>query len=656
MQRLRLWWQVYSGQDAAPLTPEAPAWLVSLVVHVAVLLLLAASTFYLSADPEQDLILAAADFHELPDAYQFSDEMTVDVGALGHTNVAQTLAAAPLESEMPTAATEVQDLSDVGNELVITEYEPITAGPNVDVDHRIRGIATIGETGAMGAVDRITHEILLSLEQRPTLVVWLFDQSGSLRPQRGAIANRFDRIYEELGVFEAAENPAFTRHKDTPVLSAIVAFGANVHFLTKKPTADVDVVKQAVRSVQDDATGAENVFQAVRAAADRHRAYHARDGRNVMIVVFTDEAGDDVANLERTIDLCRRQQMPVYVVGAPAPFGRQDVYFKWVDPDPNFDQSPQWLPVHQGPESLLPERLQLRFAGLDNLDDPIDSGFGPYGLTRLCYETGGLYFAVHPNRARGGRITPYNTPAMTTYLAEFFDPALMRPYRPDYVPVAEYQKLLTTNRARSALVQASQVSWTTPMEDVRLVFPVRSEADFAAALTLAQREAARVEPKVQQIYEILRQGESDRPQLIEPRWQAGFDLAMGRILAVKVRTEGYNAMLAKAKQGLQFENDQSDTWMLRASDTIETGSTLARQAEQAREYLTRVTEEHANTPWAYLASRELETPLGWSWRERYTGVRPPPGQVARNNAPANPRDDRPRQAPPRKRRRDPPAL
>ena len=28
----------------------------------------------------------------------------------------------------------------------------------------------------LGAVDRITHEILLSLDERPTLVVWLFDR------------------------------------------------------------------------------------------------------------------------------------------------------------------------------------------------------------------------------------------------------------------------------------------------------------------------------------------------------------------------------------------------------------------------------------------------------------------------------------------------
>jgi hypothetical protein len=33
-------------------------------------------------------------------------------------------------------------------------------------------------------------------------------------------------------------------------------------------------------------------------------------------------------------------------------------------------------------------------------------------------------------------------------------------------------------------------------------------------------------------------------------------------------------------------------------------------------YLNRVIKEHPGTPWAYLAHRELTTPLGWKWTER----------------------------------------
>ena len=109
-----------------------------------------------------------------------------------------------------------------------------------------------------------------------------------------------------------------------------------------------------------------------------------------MIVVFTDEAGDDVEALDATVDLCRKYEMPVYVIGVPAPFGRETAYIKWIDPDPNFDQTPQKAPVHQGPESLMPERIMLLFGGKKENEEQMDSGFGPFGLSRLAYETGGL--------------------------------------------------------------------------------------------------------------------------------------------------------------------------------------------------------------------------------------------------------------------------
>ena len=63
---------------------------------------------------------------------------------------------------------------------------------------------------------------------------------------------------------------------------------------------------------------------------------------------------------------------------------------------------PQDLPASPG-TTLLLAALYISsgfVAGgvLDENIDPIDSGFGPFALTRLCYETGGIYFAVHPNR------------------------------------------------------------------------------------------------------------------------------------------------------------------------------------------------------------------------------------------------------------------
>jgi hypothetical protein len=344
--------------------------------------------------------------------------------------------------------------------------------------------------------------------------------------------------------------------------------------------------------------------------------------------------------------------MPVYVIGVPAPFGREFAFVKWVDPDPNFDQSPQWPKVHQGPESLLPERIKLLFSGREELEEQIDSGFGPYGLCRLTSETGGLYFTVHPNRETGKRIRPWETAAMTSHFSAFFDPRIMRTYRPNYLPVDEYYKFVKSNAACAALVEAAQLSATTPMENVRLRFPRIDDAQFARDLSNAQRTAAKLEPRTNALVSILRQGERDRSKLTTPRWEAGFDLAIGRALAVNVRTEGYNAMLAAAKQGLKFKDPQNDTWELRPSDSVTVNSALAKDAEDAKMYLERVVKVHPGTPWAMEAEIELREPFGWEWHEAFTDIA---GRIARAEANRNqPRPDRPE--PPPKPRRDPPAL
>src|SRR5690606_22675547 len=107
-----------------------------------------------------------------------------------------------------------------------------------------------------------------------------------------------------------------------------------------------------------------------------------------------------------------------------------------------------------------------------------------------------------------------------------------------------------------------RASALTPMENPRYRFVKSSEAEFANALSEAQKDAAKLEPKINQLYEHLAQGEADRAKETSLRWQAGYDLAMGRVLAVKVRTEAYNAMLAQAKTGLKFKNEKNNTWVL----------------------------------------------------------------------------------------------
>jgi len=138
-----------------------------------------------------------------------------------------------------------------------------------------------------------------------------------------------------------------------------------------------------------------------------------------------------------------------------------------------------------------------------------------------------------------------------------------------------------------------------------------------------------LQPKLSRLYSILKQGELDREKEASPRWQAGYDLAIGRVVAASLRAKSYNELLALAKTKLEFKKEKSNTWVLKPSDDLSTtGSQNEKLAAKARGYLERIVDEHPETPWALLAKRELKTPLGWAWRESYTA---PPKPRERNN-------------------------
>jgi hypothetical protein len=629
-----------SWLESVPIERDGVSWAVSLVVHLSLLVLLAVIWQHLPDRPSVAMLSSADAIHDPPDLHEVdystaetdSDEVGGD--SLGGTGVA--LAQAPTLADISRVDARNMAATEVATADLPVMVELSTA-PNLNDKLIVKGDAGVGTTGAEGAVDRITQEILLSLEQRPTLVVWLMDQSESLRPQRGTIEKRLDRIYEELGVIESRGQASFKKHGAHPLLTSVVAFGQQVSFPTKEPTDELDTIKKAIREIQTDDTGLELTFTAVSEAARKYQKFRsASPRRNVMLIVVTDEAGNDENQLEQAVDLCRRYQMPVYVIGVPAPFGQRQAYVHYIDPDPQY--APQDIAVDQGPESAMPENVQLGFSIRDwDKHAALDSGFGPYGLTRLCYQTGGVYFAVHPNRPTGeGRVK--ETAAMATRISYFFDPAIMRNYLPDYVAPRQYEQLLKENRARAALVEAARMSMVDPMDKPRLFFPKRSEAELKQELDVAQRTAAIVEPRLEQLYTILKAGEKDRAKLTGTRWQAGYDLAMGRVLAVKVRTVSYNTMLAKAKNGMKFEKENSDTWVLEPAEEVTASSALEKLSQQAHEYLTRVHDQHPGTPWAYLANLELSQPLGWKWSERHTGVNDPARMPGGGGGGGNPRD------------------
>jgi hypothetical protein len=611
-------WQEYTGEEDTPFDGDSPAWLISLLIHVVVLLSLALVALRepTRSAPAITIIQpqeAVEEVLQAPREMVVADEQESESGAESEEStmeVAQALA--PTLSEQSVIP--VEDELDVSSEITLEPLDVIPTADTIDETFVVKGAVGAGATGATGAVDRLTGEIAASLDRHPTVVCWVFDQSVSLAGQRKQIAARLGKVFEELGVNRSAAHRPDLKNM-------VVSFGKNVKLVTKA-TDDAESVVKAIESIPVDESGVEMTFTAIRGAAQEASIFRRAPRRNVMIVVFTDEVGNDQNEADKTAAFCRALGIPVYVVGVPAPFGTKDVRFKFVEFDAKYDQDVQWAVVEQGPETLYPELVHVRSGNL--ADEAIDSGFGPFSLSKLCAATGGIYFAVHANRGARGKVSREDTAAMSSQLRYFFDPDVMRNYQPDYLSAATIDKMLAENRAKKVLVEAARSVEVSPMQSPTMTFPRKDDGALSLLLSDAQKTAAQVQPRIDALAELLKSGLADRDAIKEKRWQAGYDLSLGRVLALKVRTDAYNTMLAQAKSGMKFKDPKNDTWVLEESDDVsKAGSQTEKVSQQATMLLNRVLQDHPGTPWALLAAEELRRPMGYKWVEKHTGVNAP---------------------------------
>ncbi|HEX3997424.1 MAG TPA: hypothetical protein VHX65_02625 [Pirellulales bacterium] len=442
---------------------------------------------------------------------------------------------------------------------------------------------------------RIAGEIAEALKLRKTLVVWIIDKTNMSADVRNWAVGRISRITAE------ATKLASESGKAAPLAMAIVAYGSNVNFLNNEPI-DPAQAESLAGALPSESEAFPQTFAAVDEAADKFLPYRSQ-GYEMMFVVVANSTGKDWARLDAAIPKLRRKAVPVFGIGNAVPFYRQ-----W-----------HAEPLGGGP----PANLILASGGLESIDmalpegqgdsDLNDSGYGPWGLERLCRQTQGAYLRFRNGSTSAG----WALEGDGTISQE-----MRHRYAPDYVSPQEYQSLLSSNRAYQALHNAAQlpraeqvVAYLTS----RFTRPTEKqggEAALSKKVSQAQMKAAEKSPEVDRIYEALVGGQADRAKITSPRWQAEFDLAMGRILAAKARIDGYNAQLAVIKQGKAFKDPKEhDTWVLHPSDSISAGSALDKMAKQSQMYLNRVINEHPGTPWAEMARRELEMLPGWAWTE-----------------------------------------
>lgn len=569
---------------------NAPAWAVSAIVHTLVLLVFAgiARTALVEKPPVEEITSVI----DPPQIDQYKFENATELTEIGNGGTANIVSPSATASPSTGAEPQQQFRERLDQEFAVKSApasDQIVEADQLDLTDAFVATGTTEHTGGVeGAIDLLTNEIAASLRENETTVIWLFDGSLSLRSRRDSIASRFENIYaqlDKLGVLGKGR-----------LLTVAATYADKWKLLTNEPTEDVAPVVKAIRNIPDPETPLENVVTALDTVANRFMAQRTKQRRNLMAIIVTDERGDDFQNLESVINRLKRYGVKVYCIGNAAPLGQEHEYVNWTYDDGYTEP----VAVDRGPESAVPELLALPYWGRG--PQSLSSGYGPYGLTRLTSETGGL-FLLAEEQSRG------------------YPPSVMRNYAPDYRPMAVVEASMRKNLAKQALVRAATLSQQPDRQDVipmpQRAFPAKNDTELRTAITEAQKPMAIVDYHLQELATILEQGMRDRDKLDTPRWKAVFDLAVGRVAALRARAYGYNTVLAEMKVSPKpFEKKNSNQWALQPSDEILGGPAVKKIAETAKESLTRVIDEHPNTPWADLAALELSTPLGWKWVEQ----------------------------------------
>lgn len=463
---------------------------------------------------------------------------------------------------------------------------PAALGTDVSVSGRVGGDPTFGVAEIGDALNQLTREILRHLNDHKVTVVWLFDESASMRDDQRAIVEKFDRVSSELSQFSPQEK------KSAAALNhAIVGFGKELDVVLEKPTPDVEEVRRAIKRLKVDSSGEEGTMQAIRQTVAAYSGLAGKD-RRLLLVLVTDESGDDGEYVEEALEVLKKTKTALYVIGRQAVFGYPFAHHRYVDPVTKDVYHPV---IRRGPETADVECFQ--WDGLYGRWDEQPSGFGPWELARLAKESGGIYFLLPSEEFM--RISRREK----TYSIE-----ALKEYMPEYVSRAAYAE----RRAESDL-RRSLYALVMETKDVsyRRNFPIEPQALREAALEQVPIASDRLTAllAIQKRLETLKKHREREP---ERRWRAHYDLMLAQTVAFQIKSYEYRALMesmAKKPQSptKQPTADVSITFVVDHSDKTvapESDDTKKKYAE-ARRLLNDVVAEYPDTPWSDLAKSTL---------------------------------------------------
>ncbi len=595
---------------------DAPAWAVSAMIHVGILVGLAAvattsgEVVKQLANLDSALVANPGSAEELTKIYADPNDAPRE-SAVGDVNsptpgigLASAIGSAP-----PSSTPRVSKSGRAIGEKTSLPMIPTIAAPgglqmmSPKLTRDLGGGGMIGgdvtfEAGEIGdALDQVAREILRHLTQHRVTVAWMFDESESMRDDQKEVKRKFDRVVNELKINTPDDVPGPDGSKPKkkssapPLAHAIVGFGDDVHFEQEKPTTDIQAIGNAIDRLRIDTTGKENTMGAVAKVIGHYGNLIAKD-RKLLIVLVTDESGDDGAFVEEARQAAVSREVPIYIIGRQALFGTSNLRIDYTDP---VTKDVYWVDIQRGPETADVEALQ--YDGIHPRWDEQPSGFAPYELARLAKDTGGIYFLL-----------PSEEGMRVKRREKAYSMSTLKEYVPDYESRGAYLERRARSEFRRTLFAIIAETRSYPFRHHFPVFPNELLPAIAEELPI-------VSVRLNNLIDIekrLRSMEKLRNQEPEKRWRAAYDLMLAQVVAYQIKAYEYRAnlleMQSKPPKPAKLPTPELYVaWSLDHShqDKAPKEKTGKVYAEALR-LCKLVIENHPKTPWADLAQDEID--------------------------------------------------
>lgn len=412
-------------------------------------------------------------------------------------------------------------------------------------------------------------------------LVWVVDRSPSMADDRDRLSKELDKLFVNF--------PA-----DKKMKMGVVAYDEKAAVVASV-TSKLEAVRQALVEVGPVGGGTENVGNAIVTALTM-----AQDGAaQRVLVILTDEKGDDDEGLHRMVEDVQRSGARVYAFGRESVFGFSCAYEK-------DEKSGVLVPVEAGPETAGPEILQLNplccwqswdqwcrrilytlperrsamsFFSRGNtldchlaFDQDVRSGFGTFALERLCRATGGRYFPL------------VETPS--------FKPEDLEGYEPEWVSPEEWRALAQKEPLRKTVVAVLEAIGEEKSFDLKCKFANEGEGRTIG------RTVAKVDAKfagwIEALEAVARTTAATGDAKPYRRWEANRDLLEAQLWAMRHYLEQYRLALDEGP----YPTPASSGYWVRPAKALRGDGVLKKRAE---EKLARVRELHPGTPWAKTA-------------------------------------------------------